>query len=111
MNNKSTNLIFYIGTIMLSVFIIWFFILYGFVYCGTNQKLGISESVQNTQEMIIDYNYDVKVPSISFHKVEDQTVHATIDVGGIVTAIMGGSITMVLSKLLNRYWPDKQHRI
>lgn len=111
MNNKSTNLIFYTGATMLSVFVIWFFILYGFGYFGANQKPGISESVQNTQGMIIDYNYDVKIPSITFHKVKDQTVGVTLNVGGIVTAIIGGSVTMVLSKLLNMYWPDKKHRI
>ncbi|WP_162287748.1 hypothetical protein [Candidatus Nitrosotalea okcheonensis] len=85
--------------------------MYGFANSGTTQKPSISESIQNnTHGAIVDYNYEVKIPSISFHKIKNQTVHATIDVGGIVTAIIGGIISMVLSKLLNLYWPDKKHR-
>jgi hypothetical protein len=108
MNKKSENLIFGIGAAVLFVFVIWFFILYESVNYDTSKKPNISESIQNSTGMIIDYNYDIKIPSISYHKMKDQTVHAIIDAGGIVTAIIGGSVSMVLSKLLNRYWPDKK---
>lgn len=107
--NKKSNLIFGIGAVTLIIFVIWFFILYGSVDLEQSNNLDTSEPVQNkTHSMIIDYNYEIKVPTISFHKAQDQTVHATIDVGGIITAVIGGSISVVLSKLLNRYWPDKK---
>jgi hypothetical protein len=109
MDKRSENLIFGIGGIVLFVFVMWFFILYGSVNSGA-MKTNISEPIQNSTGMIIDYNYDIKIPSISYHKMKDQTVHATIDAGGIVTAIIGGSVSMVLSKLLNRYWPDKRSK-
>src|SRR6185437_17058716 len=107
--NKKSNLIFVIGITTLFLFVIWFFILYGYVNLGESKTLDISEPVQNkTQGILVDYNYEIKVPSVSFHTAKDQTVHATIDVGGIITAIIGASVSMVLSKLLNRYWPDKK---
>jgi len=107
--NKKSNLVFGIGITTLFIFIMWFFILYGSVNLGESKILDISEPIQNkTQDIFVDYNYEIKVPSVSFHKAKDQTIHATIDVGGIITAVIGASVSMILSKLLNRYWPDKK---
>lgn len=90
---------------------IWFFVLYGIASHITGGKIDISEpSKNNTSHIATDYNYDIKTPSIHVKQETDGVIHATIDVGGIITAAIGASVSMVVSKLLNQYWPDKKKK-
>jgi predicted permease len=88
--------------------VIWFLVLYETANPQI-YKPDISQPVQNrSQSIVVDYAYEFKMPSVSFHEYDTQTIHATIDVGGIITAVIGGLISMILSKLLNKFWPDER---
>jgi hypothetical protein len=105
---KVTNLFFGIGIALLFISSIWFFILYEIANPTAYKKPDIYEPIQNkTKGLIIDYNFEIKAPAVAIQKVNDETVHATIDVGGIITTVIGGGILLVMTKILNRYWPDK----
>ena len=108
MKQKITTLAFGIGIALLLMSVIWFFALYETANPAI-YKPDISQPAQNTtQGSMIDYAYEFKMPSVYFHKSDNQAVYATINVGGIITAIIGGSVSVILSRLLNRYWPDKR---
>ncbi|MGE5599899.1 MAG: hypothetical protein ACM3UQ_00115 [Clostridiales bacterium] len=91
--------------------VVWFFMLYGIAIQGTDKKIGISEPSQNgTARIAPDYNYEIKTPSVHVEQENGGEIHATIDVGGIITTAIGASVSMVISKILNRFWPDKKKK-
>lgn len=106
---KSINLIFGISTAVLFIFSMWFFILIGIANPYAYQKLDMFEKPLNkTKRIIVDYNLEFKAPSVSIQEINDQSIHSTIDVGGIMTGVITGGILMILTKLFNRFWPDKK---
>ncbi len=109
--NIFSSLVFGIGVILLALSVIWFIVLYETANPLVYNKPDVVQHTQNkTQNTIIDYAYELKMPSVYFHKSDDQTIHAIIDVGGIITAVIGGSVSMILSRLVNRYFPEKRKR-
>ncbi len=110
MNRKKVaKIVFGISAAILFISSIWFFILFGIANPYAYQKLNMLEHPQNkTKEVIVNYNFEIKRPAVTVQKINNQTAQATIDVGGIMTGIISGGILMILSKLLNRFWPDKK---
>ncbi len=107
MRHLIANLVFYANAAILASLVIWFFVL----YLISNQNVGeqnntsifAPKNVSNTS-----YNYELKAPAVHVFQSSGEPVHTTIDVGGIVAATIGTSISMVISKLLDRYWPDRK---
>lgn len=108
MKSKIGNILFGIGFAIVFIFSMWFFILYGIADPEAYFKMDISEPIQNrTRDVIIIYQFEFREPLTIIEEIEDQRT-AILDVAGIITGVTVGAIVVIISKILDRFWPSKK---
>jgi hypothetical protein len=112
MNKKKiTKIISGISVAILFIFSMWFFILYGIANPYAYQKLDMLEKPQNkTKEVTVNYNFELKSPTIIIQQSTDKTISSTINVGTILFAIITSGITVIMTKIADRLWYNKKDK-
>jgi len=105
---KASSLIFGVSVAILCISAMWFFILYGIANQYGFKPENVVPIQNQTKRVTVNYNLEIKSPNITVQDINEQSIQYTIDVGGILTAIISGVILMILSKFLNKIWPDKK---
>lgn len=107
-SKRAANAIFGIGSAILFIFGMWFFLLYGIANPYAYQKLDITEPRANqTQNVIIIYHFDVTVPQATAEQKNNEITSILDGLGTILIGITTGVGVMIAGRILNRFWPDK----